>query len=326
MNKVLRWLALIAMVMAAGWLMDRVEFSHPAAPSRAPAKVSTPAPPATNAAPANPGARVQCLAYHSRILDRKVNFCVLLPPGYNRPPRRRYPVLYYLPGLGGSAEELVNSQAWMLIDDLWQGHQLRPFLIVSADSFNSFYINAYDGRMRYEDFFMRELPGWIGQRYRTLPGRRNRALLGISMGGYGALHLAFKYPQRFGSVSAHSAMLLRRPPVAAVNDPLTRRRLRYLGRIFGMPPNPRFWARNSPFTLAQSRRHLSGLKIEFDCGQQDDYGFQQGALELHRRLLQLGVPHEFHLYPGGHDWSYFAARLPAALQFAAANFAGRASR
>ena len=289
MNKALRWLALIVFVVAASWLLDRQEFApHPSAhpaPSAQPALAApgaTSAPQPAHSRPA--GARVVCQPLRSAILRRRVNVCALLPPGYARHAHRRYPVLFYLPGLGGNAEELIQTQAWMLIDELWARRQLPPFLIISADSFNSFYVNAYDGRMNYENFFMRELLAWERHHFRTLPGRRNRALLGISMGGYGALHLAFKYPRRFGSVSAHSAMLLRRPPVQAVEDSLSAARLRYLGRIFGMPPNLRFWERNSPFTLAQSRRHLAGLAIEFDCGEQDGYGFERGALQLHRRL------------------------------------------
>jgi S-formylglutathione hydrolase FrmB len=60
---------------------------------------------------------------------------------------------------------------------------------------------------------------------------------------------------------------------------------------------------------------LSGMKIYFDCGLQDDYGFNVGAQALHDVLAARHLPHEFHLYPGGHSWDYFAAHLPASLQF-----------
>ncbi|MGH7746506.1 MAG: alpha/beta hydrolase-fold protein, partial [Candidatus Dormibacteria bacterium] len=61
--------------------------------------------------------------------------------------------------------------------------------------------------------------------------------------------------------------------------------------------------------------HLARLRIYFDCGADDDYGFEKGAQTLHDTLASRGVPHEFHLYPGGHDWRYFAAHLPASLEF-----------
>jgi S-formylglutathione hydrolase FrmB len=55
--------------------------------------------------------------------------------------------------------------------------------------------------------------------------------------------------------------------------------------------------------------------IYFDCGSEDDYGFNAGAEALHSLLTSRRIPHEFHLHPVGHNWSYFAEYLPASLQF-----------
>jgi len=57
------------------------------------------------------------------------------------------------------------------------------------------------------------------------------------------------------------------------------------------------------------------LQIYFDCGSEDDFGFEAGASALDRILSSRHIPHEFHLYPGGHNWVYFAEHLPALLQF-----------
>jgi enterochelin esterase-like enzyme len=57
------------------------------------------------------------------------------------------------------------------------------------------------------------------------------------------------------------------------------------------------------------------LKIYFDCGSEDDYGFDSGAEALDKLLTARRISHEFHLYPGGHNWSYFAEHLPALLKF-----------
>jgi S-formylglutathione hydrolase FrmB len=75
-----------------------------------------------------------------------------------------------------------------------------------------------------------------------------------------------------------------------------------------------FWDRNNPLDIARSA-NLSGLKIYFDCGSQDDYGFDTGAQALHNLLVSRHVTHEFHLYPGGHNWPYFASHLAASLEF-----------
>ncbi len=70
----------------------------------------------------------------------------------------------------------------------------------------------------------------------------------------------------------------------------------------------------SPIVMARAAP-LASLKIYFDCGDEDDFGFESGATALDRVLKSRKIPHEFHLYPGRHDWQYFAAHLPASLQF-----------
>jgi S-formylglutathione hydrolase FrmB len=87
-----------------------------------------------------------------------------------------------------------------------------------------------------------------------------------------------------------------------------------LGETFGSPPDPAFWERNSPLTTAR-RANLAGLKIYFDCGDQDDFGFETGARALNKILSSRHIAHEAHIYPGRHDWQYFAEHLPASLEF-----------
>jgi len=191
-------------------------------------------------------------------------------------------------------------------------------LIATPDADASFYINSRDGKDRYEDFLLQEFFPFIEKRYHVISGRGNRAIAGISMGGYGALHLAFRHPQLFVSVSAHSAALIEKLPAflgPAPNSP----RSRVLGGVFGNPPDEAFWERNSPLTFARTA-NLSGLKIYFDCGDQDDYGFEAGAAALDKILSGRHIPHEFHIYPGGHDPAYFAEHLPASLLFASHAF------
>ena len=95
--------------------------------------------------------------------------------------------------------------------------------------------------------------------------------------------------------------------------------LRLFANVFGSPVDRAFWDRNNPMQLARTAG-LNGLKIYFDCGSQDDYGFDSGAQALHNLLVSRGVKHEFHLYPGGHNWLYFAEHLPASLESASRAF------
>jgi S-formylglutathione hydrolase FrmB len=257
--------------------------------------------------------RIECRLTPSHILGHDVRYCAILPPSYDSAKSRRYPVLYFLHGLGGNEQFLVTSGGWNLIEDLWQQHKIGEFLVVTPDADTSFYINSRDGRDRYEDFFLREFIPFIDHTYRTSPTRRARGIAGISMGGYGALHTAFDHPQLFVSVSANSAALLDKFPDVTFANPQQSLLLRVL-RAFGTPPDPAFWRRNDPLTLARTA-DLAGLKIYFDCGTEDDYGFEHGAQALHEVLAALKIPNEFHLYPGGHTWQYFAARFPAVFEF-----------
>ncbi|HXN21623.1 MAG TPA: alpha/beta hydrolase-fold protein [Candidatus Dormibacteraeota bacterium] len=258
--------------------------------------------------------RSDCLSVPSKILGHPVAYCVLLPPSYDADKTRRYPVLYLLHGLGDNEQVLIHSGGFNLIQDLWDRHQLGEFLVVSPAGAGSFYINSHDGHSRYEDFFIQDFLTLIQQRYRTLPGRASRGIAGISMGGYGALHLAFRHARIFGSVGAHSAALIEKLPVMNSTDSRQLTRRQFLGNVFGAPVDPIFWKQNDPIAIARSA-NLAGLQIYFDCGSDDDYGFDAGAQALDKVLTSRHIPHEFHLYPGGHSWIYFAEHLPALLQF-----------
>jgi len=99
-----------------------------------------------------------------------------------------------------------------------------------------------------------------------------------------------------------------------VGDPTGNLRLRLLGDVFGSPPDRGFWDRNNPLSIARTA-NLAGLKIYFDCGTEDDYGFNAGAATLDGILTSRHIAHEFHLYPGQHSWQYFAEHLPDSLEF-----------
>jgi S-formylglutathione hydrolase FrmB len=271
--------------------------------------------------------RIECGAIPSRILPPAVRYCAFLPASYdsatltNPQDARRYPVLYDLHGLGDNEQSLLNTGAWSLVQDLREQKKIGEFLIVTPDGGRSFYINSRDGRTRYSDFFLREFIPAIEHKYRVRSGRNARGVSGMSMGGYGALRFAFANPQLFSSVSAHSAALAAQPPRGGPEtsaSPLAG----MLGALFGNPIDVAVWNENSPFVLAKKNAAaLSRLKIYFDCGSEDSYGFDRGATALHEELDALHVKHEFHIYPGGHGVEYFLAHMAASIEFHSRAFA-----
>jgi len=271
--------------------------------------------------PAQAQSRIDCNALNSKLLKYPVHYCVYLPAGYDagatpRPPQR-YPVLYFLHGLGDNEQTLFNSGGWTLLDDLRQRNKIGDFLIVAPEGRRSFYINSADGSVRYSDFFLQEFIPVIESKYRVSRGRSNRAISGVSMGGYGALRFAFSHPEMFSAVSAQSAALMTESPGeldAAEHSGAPQGKM--LAAVFGTPIDVSHWKNNSPFVLAQrNAAALRKLAIYFNCGQDDNYGFEKGAAALHDQLLKEGVKHEYHPYPGDHSLTYFLAHFEEVLTF-----------
>jgi S-formylglutathione hydrolase FrmB len=258
--------------------------------------------------------RVECNSVPSKILARGVPYCVVLPPSFDADKTRHFPILYFLHGLGDNEQFFIHSGAWNLVEDMRDKGELGDFLIATPEARSSFYINARDGKNRYEDFLVQEFFPYIEKHYRVAPDRANRAISGISMGGYGALHLAFRHPQLFSSVSAHSAALINKLPTFLAGATPDSPRSRVLGGVFGNPPDSSFWEQNSPIAMARTV-NLADLKIYFDCGDEDDFGFDSGARALDKVLTERRIAHQFHIYPGRHDAAYFGEHLPASLVF-----------
>lgn len=271
---------------------------------------------AAHAAPAPADGRTECRTAPSKILGHPVPYCVFLPPNYDANKDQKFPVLYFLHGLGENAQTLLNSGGWNIIENLWEEKQIGDFVLVTPAADRSFYVNSRDGHVRYEDFFIHEFLPFIETHYRIHATRHDRGITGISMGGYGALRFAFRYPQLFGSVSAHSAALVAKlPDHIDVSSPQEDALSRMMGHAFGSPFDRAYWNRNNPFTLVENGARPEGMKIYFDCGTEDQFGFDAGAQAFHDLLLAKKIPHEFHLYPGGHDWTYFAEHFPVSLEF-----------
>jgi S-formylglutathione hydrolase FrmB len=265
--------------------------------------------------------RMDCSVLTSHVLKHTVRYCVYVPSGYDegvrQQPPKRYPVLYFLHGLGDNEQTLFNSGGWTMLDDLRNQHKMGDFLIVAPDGRRSFYVNSADGTVRYSDFFLQEFMPQIEAKYHIRPGRAGRAVSGVSMGGYGALRFAFAHPELFSAVSAQSAALITESPqqldaATQTGVPV----LSVLGPVFGKPIDAAHWTENSPFVLAKKNAEgIRKLAIYFNCGQNDDYGFEKGAEALHQELAKELVKHEYHPYPGDHSVTYFLSHFAEVMEF-----------
>src|SRR5579872_6209224 len=99
--------------------------------------------------------RVECGSVNSKYMPNAVAYCAMLPPSYDAQPAKKFPVLYFLHGIGGDQSFLVSSGGWQIIEDMWEQKKMGEFVIITPQADTSFYINSKDGHVQYEDFFIR---------------------------------------------------------------------------------------------------------------------------------------------------------------------------
>jgi enterochelin esterase family protein len=261
------------------------------------------------ASPAAP--EVRSSTFPSAALGREVGYVVDLPPSYDAAAPKKYPVVYALHGLFEGSGFWERRGLAAILAELRAGGGLPEFLVVAVDGGNSFFVNARGGR--YEDLVTQDFVAHVEASYRVVPGRAGRALLGISMGGYGALHVAFDQPGLFAAVATHSAMLLEKIPSA--EQGARRGQMAAFHQVFGDPIDVALWNESDPLTKARTVVAKAAPALFLDCGAEDRYGLASGHRELHRILEERGVAHSFELPPGDHGYEYVRTRLEKSLRF-----------
>ena len=263
--------------------------------------------------PRTPSPGVEHHTFQSAVLGREVGYRVYLPPSYETDARRRFPVVYWLHGRGGS--ESRDSFPSATVDKAIEAGDLPPFIVVYANGGQATqWTDWSDGTVRSETLFVRELIPHIDRSYRTLPHRSGRALQGMSMGASGAVRLAFKHPNLFGSVVAFAGGFTDWD-TASARDPAA------IEQIWGTRSN---FERSRP--TAHLTRNLPAIRgrlaIMLVVGTQDELA-TEGTRAMARRLERLQVPHELDEAPGiGHSLKDLAAHVGSrALAFSARHFA-----
>jgi len=270
------------------------------------------------------GSRVQYKAFQSKLLGRELRYGLYLPPSYEASPSRKYPVLYFLHGL------FEDEMRWstrgltdVALDRMVGEGKIGEFIVAIPFGGSSFYTNTRDGSERWEDVIVTEFVPMIESTYRVNAVKNTRGISGTSMGGYGALKIAMKHPDLFGSASSHSAVLLQDLSAAKVSGGRLARFQALFDRIYGINQDLNYWEANNPMTLAKDIKKLNGLRLYFDCGTEDDFGFEVGTRQLDEMLTKAGYPHEAHLYPGNHGWDYAKQHTGESLLFHWKAFSGK---
>jgi S-formylglutathione hydrolase FrmB len=230
---------------------------------------------------------VDTVKTYSAAMKKEIKAVVIRPDNHAK--LKELAVVYLLHGHGG------DYSSWLtLAKGFERSVDQYNFMVVCPDAGNSWYWDSpTDSSSRYETYITNELVPWVDKNYRTIKNRKGRAITGLSMGGHGALYLAFRHQDIFGAAGSMSGGVDIRP------FPLNWNMSQRLGTY---AENPDVWEKNTVINMLHLLTPKS-LSLIIDCGT-DDFFFLVNK-NLHDKLIERNIPHDFIVRPGSHDWQYW---------------------
>ena len=242
--------------------------------------------------------QVDTLMVFSKSMSKNVPNIIITPENYTNK-NENLPVLYLLHGAGG------NFTDWISKVPLIQKYatDFNMIIVCPDGGVTSWYFDSpIDSTMKYETYVSNELIEVIDKKYKTIANKNGRAITGLSMGGHGALYLAFRHQDVWGTAGSMSGGVDIRP--FPNNWDIKKR----LGTY---PENKENWEKNSVINLVYL---LDGdLKIIIDCGY-DDFFFEDNR-RLHEKLVERNIAHDYIERPGVHNWNYWSNSIKYQLVF-----------
>lgn len=251
----------------------------------------------------------ESLSLDSPTLGREMRYSLYLPARGPGP----LPALYLLHGLGG------NERDWQTLgkisetaDRLIAGKAIPPMAIVMPDAGNSWYVNS-PAHGAYEDAILKELIPHVEARHGIGGTAANRAVAGLSMGGYGALRLAFRNPRTFAMTGALSAAIF---PDLARREDVTEQQIGFFKGAFGTPFDVAVFNRKNFFADIPSLAAAETRPAIFvTVGDDDGFGLYEGNVALYLALKRAGVPVEFRMTDGNHTWRLWREEIEDVLRY-----------
>jgi putative tributyrin esterase len=246
-----------------------------------------------------PGVASKDVSFYSSALDRNMTYAVYVPK--DSAGGKRFPVVYLLHGCGG------NFRDWMRDSDVG-AYAVKGLILVTVDGDCSYYMNsALDAKGRYEEYFVHDVLGDVESRFSVLPGRENRAVVGVSMGGFAAVKLAFTRPDLFAFAGAISPAI--DVPTRHFSWSRWSQSMRFRN-IFGTTGSETR-THSDPFILVKTAESANTPYLYITAGEQEPLLSPIRRFVALLRLYHYG--YEFHIKPGGHDWSEWDGQVPGCL-------------
>lgn len=260
----------------------------------------------------------------SQLLNYPVKYAVLLPEEYENS-TDAYPVIYLLHGFGDNHTAWYKGGAIQYYADFYK-NETGPAIYVMPQGFNSYYVNKFSGTFPYMDMFVQELVPLIDAQFRTKTDPSQRAVMGYSMGGYGALILPALNPDVF-EISVPLSMSFRTDE-QYMNQSQDGWDAQF-GNVFGGKGAigetrlTDHFIHHSPFHFfdQDDLTAFTNLKLFLDCGDDEEsLHITNGA--LHNLLRDRGFEHVYRVRNGDHSWNYWHGALKEAMVFIGNGFKG----
>jgi S-formylglutathione hydrolase FrmB len=248
-------------------------------------------------------ATIEVVSIPSAKMGKSISATIILPDAYAEGDGR-FPVTYLLHGAGDThAKWNAETDVAALADEYGM------MMVCPDGGRTSWFIDSpIDPSYQYETHVADECVQFVDAHYRTRADRSSRAICGLSMGGHGALFLAIRHPNTFGTSVALSGGLDLRP--FPENWDIKKR----IGSITDYPEN---WEKYSVINLAKQLKDTE-LNISIDCGRNDF--FLKVNRALHQQLLDDGISHVYQEHSGGHGWDYWRAAIKRQIPYVATQF------
>ncbi len=240
---------------------------------------------------------VDTVATYSASMKKTIKAVVITPDNYAN--AKALPVVYLLHGYSGNYSDwIIKAKGFEKAVDLYQ------IIIVCPDGNNSWYWDSpVDPNYKYETYVSDELVSWIDSKYKTIKDRKGRAITGLSMGGHGALYLAFKHQDVFGAAGSMSGGVDIRPFPNNWDMAL---------RLGSYSEHQEYWEKNTVINLLYLVKPNS-LALLIDCGT-EDFFFKVNE-NIHQQLLYRNISHDYITRPGAHNWNYWTNAIQYQLLF-----------
>lgn len=234
-------------------------------------------------------AKVDTVSIYSAAMDKSIRCVVILPESYDVQNEERFPVVYLLHGYSGNYANWITK-----VPSLKEEADNYKMIIVCPDgAYGSWYFDSpTDPEFRYKTHVGIEVPAYIDSAYHTIRERKSRAIAGLSMGGHGAIFLAWSFPETFGAAGSMSGAVDIRPYRGKYG----------FDKILGDSTRIDLFERFSMVNfIRDSISPLPALIV--DCGLKDPF-INDNRL-IHQRLMEANIPHDYIERPGKHDWPYW---------------------